>query len=327
MKSPLAKLLLLYYNKVTNEAFNKLALHNSEFEIIPFDLGRFGDKMDILDEKVVEEFLSQSMPFDAVVVGDIFWPTGQYICKWCKKHNIKSFFLQHGQWIYITNKKNPEFLPYCTFLYGDNVKDMVSLWPYSARSKVVVTGSPKYDNIIPNSSGSYVYFCPPVMYEKINGTHRSNPLASRLLKTLSGIDKKIELLIQPHYREGNISGLKQMFSFAEFSDPKNDPICLIKKSYAVLTHRDSTTVLDAIACGKKSFLINFKNQHRSFYKAGYFSNFAVENGWPDECKDRIQSYVAGELPDNYEMLSKPYLYLGNSSERILAIIKESLNVS
>jgi hypothetical protein len=116
--------LLLLYNKVTNNAFHKLNSINVKFA----DVSIFDKKMDILSYSNVDIFLTNLLPFDNILIGDIFWPTGQNICKWCANNNKKCIFLQHGQWIYIKNKTNPEFLPSITCVYGRNVANMIKLF-------------------------------------------------------------------------------------------------------------------------------------------------------------------------------------------------------
>jgi len=76
--------LLIKYNKVTNEAFANLS--QSLSLVKEADLAKFAEMMDTLPPMHVHNLLTGLLPFDNVVVGDIFWPSGQNICKWCKSH-------------------------------------------------------------------------------------------------------------------------------------------------------------------------------------------------------------------------------------------------
>ena len=313
------KLLLLYYAKVTNDAFNKFALSSTDLELKSDDLSVYGSKMDRLSYHEVHRLLTQQKPFDAILIGDIFWDTGQNICRWGQDNKVPVFFLQHGQWIYITNKKDPKYLPTATFVYGDKIQQMMSSWEYSKRSKVYVTGNPRYDNISRNNSGEYVYFAPPVMFENVpSAANRTDRNAFDNLVSLKGIDKEVPMLIHPHYREINVPQLKDMFPYAKFADPQIDPLPLIQKSSKVLTHRNSTTVLDAIACGKMTVLMNFREKDKSFFPRDYFGEFAQESDWPSRCMTNLKSNVT-EISD-YEEKARPYIYLGNASKRIEGII-------
>jgi len=308
--------LLLKYNKVTNDSFRRLS---TVLQVKWGNLSHFDKEMDVLSYEVVEKYLSGLLPFRKVVVGDIFWPTGQHICRWCKQQKIRCFFLQHGQWIYIKNKKSPQFLPYCTMVYGDNVKSMTDEWPYGSRSKVIATGNPRYDLIIPVAGGDYVYFCPPVMKELVpNGDNKIHKRNVQLLQSIAGLDKGIEMTLHPHYREGNINVLRKLFPTAKMADPKADPLPLILKSSHVLTHRDSTTIMDAIACGKPSILLNFKGI-RSFFPKEHFGDLAIECETVGECKLALSS-TPFEVNTEYAQRVKPHLYLGNASMRIASLL-------
>lgn len=312
-------ILLLKYNKVTNDAFRHFSKHCRDFK--EADLTKFGTSMDVLSFPEVSSLLKSCLPFDCVMVGDVFWPTGQNICRWCREKGKQSYFLQHGQWVYVKNKQNPDHLPFATFVYGTNVLKMTSKWAYSVRSKVLVSGNPRYDNIIPNTNGSYVYFCPPVILERIPSKadqfHSAN---YAWLDTLQGMDKKAKLLIHPHYREGQTVTLKNMFPKATFANPMDDPLPLIQGAEKVLTHRNSTTVIDAIACGKISILLNYPEHDTSFYRRGYFKEFAIETDSPQHCIDTLLSEKRLSISDNYIEKAKPYIYLGDASMRIKNII-------
>lgn len=313
-------MLLLRYNKVTNEALESLYRFLQSFQWE--DISKFGDQTDILKYSVVAEFLQSLKPFDSICIGDIFWETGQNICKWCADNRIKVYFIQHGQWIYIQNKRNPRYLPYSTFLYGDNILNMVSNWPYAKRSKIYAVGNPRYDNIQLSNNGEYVYFAPPVIKEiSPSVPSKSNADAAKLLSQLEGLDDVVTLVIHPHYREGNVDYIRNIFPKAVIANPSESSLSLIQKSSKVITHRNSTTVLDAIACGKKIILTNFLGQDKSFFPRGYFGDFAVENNWPKDCfaATEVDYYIdyAG-----YTERAKAHIYLGNSSQRIVDILKQ-----
>jgi len=132
------------------------------------------------------------------------------------------------------------------------------------------------------------------------------------------LDKGVEMLLHPHYREGNISALRKMFPTAQMTDPKADPLPLILKSSHVLTHRDSTTIMDAIACGKPSILLNFKGI-RSIFPKGYFGDLAFDCETLEECRSALVS-TPFEVNEYYAQKAKPHLYLGNASARIAALL-------
>lgn len=307
------KTLLLKYNKVTNESIENIKEHINH-KIV--DLNIFGNKIDLLNFQEVSLFLRKFTPFNNILIGDIFWPTGQNICKWCFENNINCYFLQHGQWIFVNNKMNPKFLPSCTFLFGNKLKEEMLKWPYGKKSKIEVTGSPRYDNV-KTEQGNYIYFSPPVLTEynpsSINISHKKN---FKFLSNLYGIDNHLNMIIHPHYREVNIDVLKKMFPKANFVEPKTRAIDIIAKSYKVLTHRNSTVVLDAIACQKNCVLVNFAG-FDSFYPKNYFREFAIECNNISECIEVLKK----ECVINTKSTSD-FIMLGNASKRISSIIEK-----
>jgi len=310
------KWLLVKYNKVTNDAFNQLS--QCLKDPIWTDLVVFGSVMDHLSYSVIDAHFQELMPFDVMCIGDIFWGTGQNICRWCQDNDVTCCFLQHGQWKYIKNKKSPMHLPDYTFVYGDNVVNMVKQWPYSRRSQVIATGNPRYDAAQRILGGKYVYFCPPVVRELVpNGTSKFSNSNLQLLQSLKGIDQDVDLVLHPHYREGAIDFMRNTFPGAKFADPELEPLPLVAKASHVITHRDSTTVLDAIACGKPSVLLNFVGS--SFFPKGYFEEFAIECDTSYECKKALMQSVLIEYTD-YVNRARPYIYLGNASARIAALL-------
>ncbi len=320
--------ILTRYNKVTNQAFNKFAAKCPGVNITWVDLESFGPKIDILNYTEIEQFLDGYRSYDAILVGDVFWPTGQNICRWADAHSVICYFLQHGQWIYMANKRSPPFVPTGTFVYGDNLVKECSSWPYAAASKMVATGNPRYDDIEFSSPGEYVYFSPPVIFElSPSAFPKQSKLATKTIMDLRGIDKNCELMIHPHYREASVEALRQWFPKAKIQDPKDDPFPLIAGSKKVLTHRNSTVVLDAIAHGKETVLVNFI-RNSSHYQRGYFGKFARESDSPSQCI-KLLSDESSEpvLDEEYVNKAKEYIHLGSASERILSIITHGSSIN
>jgi len=314
------KTLLLDCNKVSEECFErvKLAFNNKPVNVIHESLTQFGNKVDILSYGQVSDFMEIFIPLNAVLIADIFWPTGQHICQWCITNNVKCFFWQHGQWIYTKNKKNPKFLPSATFFLGENVKNECSQWSYGKRSHIAVTGSPRYDSCFHSKElGQYVYFSPPAILEiNPSATDKYNYEILRLLKQLKGLDDEVDLLIHPHYREGKEEELKSLFPKALFRYQKCKSVDLVKCATKVLTHRNSTTVLDGIACGKPVVLMNFGKYDKSYYNKGYFKDFALESDSPDHCIHNLKSKVIVK-ESGYQDRAREFIALGNASLRII----------
>lgn len=315
------KILLIKYNKITDQSFDKFTDYcKGKADIITTDLKTQGRMMDIMIQRKVNAFLKPLRPFDAVVIGDIFWRTGRNICSWCKERSIPSFFLQHGQWIYTKNKENPREVPTCTCFMGDNIKNICETWPYGKRCDLVTTGSPRYDGLTPKD-GDYIYFSPPVLVETNPSSgiiiHRKTKVILRKFELLNQIEN---LVIHPHYREGDIHELKRRFPNAKFIDPADDALEHVRNSRIVISHRNSGTVLDAIACGKRAVLMNFEGGLASSYPRGYFGEMALESSNEE---DLIINLNAGSLEynDEYIATAKPYIHLGSASERLFHAIK------
>ena len=88
-KNESVKTLIVKYNKVIDETFDALIPGLKEItgaEVVVKNIRSFGDKTDILSYKEVSMFLEEVNPYE-VLIGDVFWPTGQNICKWCKQKN------------------------------------------------------------------------------------------------------------------------------------------------------------------------------------------------------------------------------------------------
>jgi len=305
--------LLVRYNKVTDTALVRLAesLEDGKWA----DLNEFGDDLNLLNYLTVSAWMDEYRPFSSVVIGDVFWPTGQHICRWSTDRKVLSCFLQHGQWIYVNNKKNPQHVPLYTCVYGGNVRDMIKTWPYYGRSRVVVTGNPRYDNIPHMETEGFVYFAPPVLSEQVEGFQdKWSEYSHKKLKDYSGLDKEVDLAIHPHYREGNVDMLRDLFPNARFINSKDNPLVHVAKCKSVVTHRNSTTVLDAIACHKMTILI----EAPSFFRKGYFGPFAHE---AKTVQDVVIGTDRGIQVYNYDEEAYPYIYLGNASKRIAEIIE------
>ena len=160
-----------------------------------------------------------------------------------------------------------------------------------------------------------------MMYENtISGPNQTHHGIYKVLKLMKGLDKEVNLVIHPHYREGAVSQLAKFFPDAEIISPNFDPLPLIQKSSKVLTHRNSTTVLDAIACGKPVVLNNFIGYTKSFFPKNYFCEFTKESDWPPDCVTNLQSEFDVDY-DNYHERARPFIRLGNASKRILSIIQ------
>jgi len=316
-------LLLLKYMKVTDDALLRVSKKatGTDINISWGNLKQFGARFNLLGYPKVERFFSGLGHFDAILLGDIFWPTGQNICRWCQHNGVKAYFLQHGQWVYVDNKKNPPALPHKTMFIGDEVHRMCASWPYGQRSSLTTVGSPRYDDCVVDPSGQGIYFAPPVMTELNDGIPpKVNERAIETIEKLVGMDDELPIILHPHYREGLVDKLTDLFPKAKFVDPHADPLPVIQKCSKVLTHRNSTTMLDAIACGKISVLMNFTDGLQSHYRRSHFGEFALESYNEEHCKNHLKSINALNL-DNYHERAKDHVYLGDSSTRILKAIK------
>lgn len=310
------KILLLYYNKVTDQAFDNLQkVEGFDFKV--FNLRQLDTGIDTASYNVIDRILSRLRPFDAVLIGDIFWPTGQNICRWCKTYKVFCGFIQHGQWIYVANKMNPKYLPTTTFVYGYNIRDEIKSWPYGKKSEVVATGNPRYDNVKINQEGDLVYLAPPVICEENpSSPNKFNPVAKRLLEKFSSMGgDKLKMVVHPHYRERETEYLKKLFPNSTHVDRKDDPFNHIRYCKAVLTHRNSTTILDAIAHGKLSVLLN-GNSYPSYFPMFYFADFTIESDRIQECLEFLKYDIKLDY-DNYQEKAAEFIVLGNASKRIL----------
>ena len=274
----------------------------------------------------VLNFLKSFDNFDFVVIGDVFWNTGQNICRAAKHLDITVFFMQHGQWIYVANKKSLEHYPDYTLLFGDDVEKECSSWEYGKCSKICSVGSPRYDEAVPYGHGSpYVYFSPPVIEEMIHKkpSGRIRTPFLRDLEKISGIDKYVSLIIHPHHRECRIDILRKLFPKAQFADPELDAIKLVRGSSKVLTSRNSTVVLDAIAHQKITILTDLPEFDVSFFPRGYFAEFAIES---DSKTHLVANLIATKNPElsNYQHRAKRYIRLGDASTRIANLIMKEV---
>lgn len=310
--------LLLRYNKVHNDALQKLEPKlRKKFEAIWGDLEDLNGPADLHSVASLSDYFD-SLTFDFIIVGDVFWRTGQNICKICRERNIPVFFLQHGQWIYTKNKMSLLHYPTYTFLFGDFIGNLCASWTYAKFSECIVTGSPRYDEVEHSRGVSqYLYFAPPVLEEivhnKPSGIIRKQ--AMRALFSLRGIDKEFCIVVQPHYREARIDVLRDMFPAAQFADPALDPFKLIRGASKVITSRDSTSVLDAIA-HRKMVVLTDNPDTKSFFLKNHFGEFAREN-------ENKQEFIKQTNTDyrfkgnNYVQRARKYVYLGDASTRIV----------
>lgn len=316
---------LLKYNKVHNDSLRNLAPKLTKyFEILWGDLSVFGKKMDRLTSDDIKDYFAFFGDLDFIVVGDVFWRTGQSICRYGLEHSIPVFFIQHGQWIFIKNKKNLSYYPAYTMLFGNHVANMCSSWIYGKNSHVVVTGSPRYDGATPNG-GSYIYFSPPVIEEFIHGqaSGRTRRSFRDNLDAIKKIDKELPLVIQPHYREACTDYLHKLFPSAQFADPQLDALKLVRGASKVLTSRNSTVVLDGIAHQKPVVLMDFPEHDACFFKRDYFDGFALES----ETKSHLVENLLADTKikrREYITKSREHIYLGDASSRIVEWIRKGV---
>lgn len=321
----MTKGVLLKYNKVHNESLRNLAPKlTKHFEVLWGDLSIFGEKMDLLTYNIIVDYFASFGELNFIVVGDVFWQTGQAICRYGNEHDIPVFFLQHGQWIYVKNKKNLDHYPTYTLLFGDNVSNMCSSWDYGKNSRLVVVGSPRYDDASPNG-GSYIYFSPPVIEEMIH-----NQFSGRIrrpfrdnLEAIRKFDKELSIVIQPHYREAQMNYLHKLFPHAQFADPRLDALKLIRGSAKVLTSRNSTVILDAIAHQKPVVLMDLPEYDACFFEREYFKGFALESETKSQLVDNLLTNIETECPD-YVKKAREHIYLGDASSRVVEWIKNGV---
>lgn len=315
------KIALLNYNKPIIEAFDSLELELNDCSVTRHDF-----KSDTMTYEEIDSWLS-AMDFDVIITGDIFWPTGQNICLWAKEHDKRAVFLQHGQWIYTKNKTNPRYLPSATFLFGDDITRQVKRWPYGRRSNIYCTGTPRYEFRNDVSTENFIYFSPPVIEEMCPPFKpKINHLASEHLANFRDLDRVCDLVLHPHYREGNVQILSKLFPRATLLDRSENALLWIRKCRAVITHRNSTAVLDAIAASRKTVLMNLCGTYPSAYKTGYFGDLAVEPNNIKECFGALESDLSVSL-ESYRLRTKPYIFLGNASRRIMSCLKGDRNGS
>lgn len=317
--------MLLKYNKVHNDSLRRLAPKLiKHFEVLWGDLSVFGEQMDRLTPDTIEDYFGSFGKFEFIVVGDVFWKTGQAICCYGQKHDTPVFFLQHGQWIYIKNKKKLNHYPAYTLLLGNNVANMCSSWEYEKNSRIAVTGSPRYDEASSNG-GSYVYFSPPVIEELVH--NRPTGVLRRSFKenleAIKKIDKEFPMVIQPHYREARADDLHKLFPCAQFADPQLDALKLIRGAAKVLTSRNSTVVLDAIAHQKPVVLMDFPKYDACFFEREYFGKFALESENKAHLVDNLLADTKVKRTD-YANKAKAHIFLGDASSRIVEWIKSGV---
>lgn len=304
---------------MTNESFDVLLKSDPSMYKVA-DISSVSPFFDTISPGLVNDFLSAQLPFSCVIIGDIFWPTGQNICAFCEKHEIVCCFLQHGQWIYDLNKRNPKHVPAYTFLLGQDVMDRVSRWPYATCSKLVLTGSPRYQFEHQPTIEGQVYCAPPVVHEQFpSAPMKIHRLALRQIQRLRGLDKYCRLMIHPHYREAKPDFLSDLFPNALILDRDKPVLPTMSSCVAVITHRNSTSVLDSIACDKSCVLLDFDDP--AFFPRDYFYPFAIESDSPKGLFDAVEN-INQPVSDGFNSMgdffheAKKFIYLGNSSARI-----------
>ena len=199
------------------------------------DLSQFGtERIDLLPFTQISSYLAGFDHLDLVILGDVFWSTGQNICRWCSENQVKTLFLQHGQWIYVVNKKRLSYYPSYTALFGENVAKECKSWYFGQFSQIEVTGCPRYDFLHlcqVSSKKEYIFFSPPVIQETVHG--QAKPIRKTFLQSLkriAGFDKQCRVVLQPHYREANVGILKELFPSAEFRSAKEKTLNLVSKA-------------------------------------------------------------------------------------------------
>jgi hypothetical protein len=113
--------------------------------------------------------------------------------------------------------------------------------------------------------------------------------------------------------------LRKWFKSAVFADPASSSLNLIAGAKKVLTHRDSTVVLDAIACCKPVVLINV-DEYNCFYPYNYFHPLAVESSSKEDCLLKLNDIII-----KYDgKLANQFIVTGCSSKKIEKLIQESI---
>lgn len=248
-------------------------------------------------------------------MGDAFWPTGQHITKWCKDHKVKCILLQHGQWIYYKDKSDIKYVPDMFCLFGDKIIKTCLSWSIANKTKFVATGNPKYDGLEQCQYNDTIYFSPPVIEEivhaKPNG--KFNQQNFNQVKEISEI-KEVELVIHPHYREARIEQLKRMFPKSLFIDPSANPLVHIVKSKSVLCSRDSTLILDALACNRIPIVMDYNTSYTRTFPKGFFGKCVVES---DSIQDLHYNLKQASTIQASKEEIKQHIYLENASSRVL----------
>jgi len=317
--------IVILSSKVIDNALNNISdvLEKHGIEIQSADLRDVKKNQSFVSYEQVNSLLSSLGKIDFAITGDAFWSSGKNICRWCKENHVKSYLFQHGQWIQLQNKKDTDIVPDCVFFLGDDLTRQCSQWADWKYCKAFTTGSPRYDDLNEFKDDGYIYFSPPAVqindiFKKIS--NRIDDKAWGWIKSVAAKLKGMKVLVHPHYREMQIKMFKKNFSYLDFINPKEDPLPIIANASKVLTHRNSTTVLDAIACHKSVVLMDTVEEDRAYFKRGHFGEFALES----DILDQIQSNLKSDYkePADYTAKAKKYIYLGNASERIARIVKK-----
>jgi hypothetical protein len=145
----------------------------------------------------------------------------------------------------------------------------------------------------------------------------------KVIQRMIGLDKYCKLMIQPHYREGCDSFLRSWFPHAQFINAREPAMPYIAGARVILTHRDSTVVLDGIAAHKQVVLLPGCN---SSYEPGRFKPFAQESESYEAVKNSVSPGPIEQCDFNYEH-AKAHVVLGGASARIERIIEGKNNVS
>ena len=98
---------------------------------------------------------------------------------------------------------------------------------------------------------------------------------------------------------------------------------MIRGAAKVLTSRNSTVILDAMAHQKPVVLMDLPEHDACFFERGYFEGFALES--------KTKSHLVDNLLDdtkvkrtNYVSSAKKHICLGDASSRIVDWVKEGV---
>jgi hypothetical protein len=107
-----------------------------------------------------------------------------------------------------------------------------------------------------------------------------------------------------------------MFPHAQFADPVLRSLDLIRQCRVVLCHRDSSVVVDSMACGKPPIILDRSKVPRTFPK-GFFGACAVEL---ESLLELPAHFSKARLLDVRSSDVGKYVRLGDASQLVLKAI-------